>query len=90
MRAFAAIVVTILSASAAMAGETTRCAPIETVPGVKIRPATCPPEDAAKTGSIKSSEPLPAGSRPNFMKFGNTEVRIGGRVRIEGGYVSQP
>jgi hypothetical protein len=62
------------------------CAPIESVPGVKIRPSEC-------KESVRSTARPPAApgayvgtSQPGFLKFGNTEIRFGGRVRVEGGY----
>jgi hypothetical protein len=86
----AAAALGLVCAAPAGAASSGRCAPIETVPGVKIRPATCPPPAQPAFRDTKSDDALETGSRPGFFKFGDTQVRIGGRVRVEGGYVSQP
>jgi hypothetical protein len=76
---------------AAAEGTGARCAPIETVPGVKIRPASCPPDAVdAHTGTIRPAEALSTGMRSNSFRFNGTEVRVGGRMRVDGTSATQP
>lgn len=62
-----------------------RCAVTEVAPGVKMRSQNCPLFYAHPAGHQDAAD-LPPGmmrSPPeaNTFRFGNTEVRIGGRVR---------
>lgn len=74
------------------------CKPVETAPGIKSVPAGCNKvrhdvtgtvaKPAAPTSKPGASAPQPSalfpGAAPgSIMKFGDTEVRINGRVRYE-------
>lgn len=74
------------------------CKPVETAPGIKSVPAGCNKARHDVTGSVarpaapsqKPGAPTPKpsalfpGENPgSIMKFGDTEVRINGRVRYE-------
>jgi hypothetical protein len=85
-----AVALGLVCATPVAAAASERCAPVETVPGVKIRPATCPPQAQPAFRDAKPDDLLETGSRPGFYKFGDTQVRVGGRVRVEGGFYSQP
>ena len=76
----------LLAVTPALGAQAERCAPVETVPGVKIRPAACPPKAQPAFRDAKPDDALETGAMPGFAKFGDTQVKIGGRVRVEGGY----
>lgn len=89
--AAALLSVTAIGPLAAAEATAPRCAPIETVPGVKIRPATCPPDTVdAQTGTIRPADALAVGMRSNSFRFNGTEVRVGGRIRVDATTASQP
>jgi hypothetical protein len=95
MRHFAAAAVLTMSMIGPLAAAEatgTRCAPIDTVPGVKIRPASCPPSETTdtQTGTIRPTEALSSSMHSNSFRFNGTEVRVGGRVRIDGTAATQP
>ena len=66
-----------------------RCAVTEVAPGVKMRAANCPmfyarPVDHSTSGSLPSAV-MQAPPQANSFRFGNTELRVQGRVRGEMG-----
>jgi hypothetical protein len=56
------------------------CTPLETAPGVKSLPQGC-------RAPVQAGGPAVAASRNDsrHIRFGNTEVRVGGRVIVEAG-----
>lgn len=74
--------------SVAMSAEE-RCAVTEVAPGVKMRAANCPmfyarPVDHSSSSDLPSAV-MQAPPQANSFRFGNTEVRVQGRVRGEMG-----
>ena len=67
-----------------------RCAVTEVAPGVKMRAANCPmfyarPVDHSTSSNLPSAV-MQAPPQANSFRFGNTEVRIQGRVRGDMGF----
>lgn len=52
------------------------CTPVETAPGVKSLPRGCQARGPAAEAPRRDSRPI---------RFGNTEVYVGGRVSLEAG-----
>lgn len=84
----------LVSAGAAFAQDP--CKPVTTAPGIKAVPAGCNKftGHGDATGSIakpgapaaKPSALFPGASPGSIVKFGETEVRMNGRVRYDFGY----
>jgi hypothetical protein len=68
-------------AGPALAAE--RCAVVEVAPGVKKRSEACSNPFRQEFAPARRVDPYPSGSRPAVMRYGETEIRTGGSVRLE-------
>ena len=82
MRRFALLALSLLLAPPALAAAP--CAPVETAPGVRVAPPGCPPARRAGAGPAGGWREDGGGER-GVHRFGRTEIRVGGRVRVEVG-----
>jgi hypothetical protein len=66
-----------LSAAPAIARD---CRPVETAPGVTSLPKGCQAPAQRRAQAVEASR-----GEGRHLRFGNTEIRVGGRVSLEAG-----
>jgi hypothetical protein len=60
-----------------------RCAVVEVAPGVKMRSDACSNPFRQEFAPARRADPFQSGSRPAVMRYGETEIRTGGTIRLE-------